>query len=71
LACKNWLDMSEALVNIGTLGFDRFSCDLTTIYPMISYQYDCENPSVPSCPTNIGFDQFSFACLGPETEKTK
>lgn len=71
LSCINWIQASEAIVNIGTNGFDSFSCDLTSEYPMISYQYDCEYNAIPSCQTNVGFDQFTSACLASKTNKVK
>lgn len=68
--CKNFLERSEGLINVGINGYDQFGCDLTTAHPMGNYQYDCTNPSRPACKTNNNANNFSYACIGAKTEKS-
>ena len=41
---KNFINKSEALINIGINGFDDFGCKVTTEGRYPNYQYDCTNP---------------------------
>ena len=67
LLCKNLMDLSVSLINLGVEGRDFFGCQLTTAFPMANYQYDCTNGQRPTCPTNNNANYFSSSCLGDRT----
>ena len=60
LLCKNILQDSVALINIGVQLEDKFGCQLTTEFPMPNYQYSCTVPNYQSkCSTNGGISYFA------------
>ena len=68
LACKNYFEKAEALVNIGINGYDALGCEITTDFSIVNYQYDCTNPTAPVCSTNNQGNRFFLKCLGEKTE---
>ena len=70
MICENFLEKSEALVNIGIAGTDNFGCQVTTEKIMPNYQYDCTNPRAPFCQGNNNNNHFNLVCVGSVSEQT-
>jgi hypothetical protein len=69
LTCKNFLNRSEAIVNIGINGFDGLGCGVSAEAKIPNYQYDCMNPKETPCPQNNGLNHMNNICLGSVTER--
>ena len=67
--CKNFMSLSEGMINIGISGTDNFGCAITTAHKMPNYQYDCTDPRAPQCFTNNGNNHFNNICIGSVAEK--
>lgn len=50
LICDNFVNNSEAMVNLGIQGFDNFGCEFVSLYKKINYQFDCTDEHLPICP---------------------
>eukprot|EP00178_Gracilaria_changii_P007821 TRINITY_DN24368_c0_g1_i1.p1 TRINITY_DN24368_c0_g1~~TRINITY_DN24368_c0_g1_i1.p1 ORF type:complete len:125 (+),score=5.01 TRINITY_DN24368_c0_g1_i1:228-602(+) len=49
LVCKNWINHSQGLINIGVNAFDDFGCKVSAIGNFFNEQYDCINPVETPC----------------------
>ena len=67
LFCKNFVNQSKGLINIGIAGYDNFGCRLTNLHNMPNYQYDCNDARRPICPINNNNDHFNYVCVGSRT----
>lgn len=66
--CKNFLNNSEGLINLGVEGRDLFGCGISSEFRIPNYQYDCTNQIAPQCPT--GFNSFHAICLGERAQRS-
>lgn len=67
--CKNFIDRSQGIINIGINGYDQFGCEVSSVKKIPNFQYDCTNPAQPYCPSNENNNRFSSICVGSVTER--
>ena len=65
LMCGNLLDDIESGYSYGISGYDKWGCDISSRYDVPVHQYDCFNPTQPSCPD--GNTLFHTECVGDTT----
>ena len=51
LACRNLLSNVRSAYSYGISGYDGWGCEVSTELNVPVHQYDCFNPTRPSCPT--------------------
>ena len=63
LMCANLLTAVESGYSYGISGYDKWGCDISTTLRVPVHQYDCFDPTEPSCPA--GKTVFHTECVGP------
>ena len=65
LMCANLLDEVQAGYSYGIAGYDQWGCDISTRANVTVHQYDCFDPTRPSC--GRGRTVFHDECVGGVT----
>ena len=55
LMCSNLLDKAEVAYSYGIAGDDNWGCDISKRYKLTVHEYDCFNPTRPSCGGTLNF----------------
>jgi len=66
LMCANLLGDVQTAYSYGIAGYDKWGCDISTKLHLTVHQYDCFDPTRPSCHT--GATLFHDECVGDKTE---
>lgn len=69
LLCDNLSEGIQSAYSYGVGPFDIFACDISKRYSVPVHQYDCFDPSRPTC--SGGNFVFNNECIGPRAEKDK
>jgi hypothetical protein len=64
LACKNLVPRSQAVYSYGIAGTDEWGCALSARLALPVHEYDCFNPSRPTCIAGAN-PMFHDECVGP------